>query len=295
MLIAPTLALHVLARLNIAMLFMGTKVAKSKSVRQSSANSSHRRFKGKTVLVSGGAGGMGRAAAIMFAAEGAKVGILDIQEKAGGEVEAEIQRSGGTAMFVRTDASKAKEVNSAIRRINRAFGTIDVLFNHAGIVTAQPFHETSEAEFDRLIDVNVRSAFLVCRAVVGQMVKSGGGSIVITSSNGGEMGFPLEAVYCMTKGAVLQLMRTIAAEYRDRNIRCNAICPGFVRTAHGLREIKDLGALGQKWSEGDLAAAQVRICEPEEIASAVLFLASDDASFVNGAALYIDNGWHAKG
>jgi NAD(P)-dependent dehydrogenase (short-subunit alcohol dehydrogenase family) len=258
-------------------------------------NLSGRRFVGKTVLVSGGAGGMGRAAALRFAAEGAKVGILDILDKEGREVERLIRDSGGSALFVKTDASKSKAVTAGIAKINKQFGPINVLFNHAGTVTVRPFHLTTEAEYDRLMDINVRSAFLVCRAVVAQMLESGGGSIVITSSNGGEMGFALESIYCMTKGAVLQLTRSLSTEYRNHNIRCNAICPGFVKTAHGLREIKELDGLGQKWSDADLKAAQVRICEPEEAAAAALFLASDDASFINGAALYVDNGWFAKG
>lgn len=254
-----------------------------------------RRFAGKTVLVSGGAAGMGRAAAIRFAAEGGKVGVLDIQEEQGREVERAIKAAGGAALFVKTDASKAKEVAAGLRKINGAFGPIDVLFNHAGTIMVKPFHLTSEAEYDRLMDINVRSAFLVCRAVVAQMLENGGGAIVITSSNGGEMGFALESIYCMTKGAVLQLTRSISTEYRNHNIRCNAICPGFVKTAHGLREIKELDGLGQKWNEGDLNASQGRICEPEEAAAAAAFLASEDASFINGAALYVDNGWFAKG
>ena len=254
-----------------------------------------KRFINRTVLVSGGAGGMGRAASLMFADEGAKVGILDLAEKDGLEVEQVIRKAGGTAVFVKADASNASEVTSAIAKVNQQFGPISVLFNHAGTVSVKAFHLTTEAEYDRLMNINVRSAFLVCKAVVAQMLENGGGSIVITSSNGGEMGFALESVYCMTKGAVLQLARSISTEYRGRNIRCNAICPGFVKTAHGLREIKELDGMGQKWDNADLVAAQVRICEPEEAAAAALFLASDDASFINGAALYVDNGWFAKG
>jgi NAD(P)-dependent dehydrogenase (short-subunit alcohol dehydrogenase family) len=270
-------------------------MAKNLARRASRAGGGRQRFVGKTVVVSGGAAGMGRAASLMFAAEGARVAILDILEKEGREVEGLIRKSGGTAMFVKTDAAKAKQVSAALGRVQKKFGPTNVLFNHAGTITVRPFHQTTEAEYDRLMDINVRSAFLVCRAVVAQMLKNGGGAIVITSSNGGEMGFALESVYCMTKGAVLQLARSISTEYRDRNIRCNAICPGFVKTAHGLREIKELDGLGQKWNEADLKAAQVRICEPEEAAAAALFLASDDASFINGAALYVDNGWFAKG
>lgn len=254
------------------------------------------RLRDKAAIITGGAGGMGRAASVKFAAEGARVAILDIQEEAGRATEREIRAAGGVATFIKTDVSKAAEIERALAEARRLHGPTDVLFNHAGTIVVKPFHLTSEAEYDRLMDINVRSAFLVCRSVVAEMIERGqGGSIVITSSIGGEKGFALEALYCMTKGAVLQLARSIATEYRDRGIRCNAVCPGFVKTAHGLREIEELDGLGQKWNEADLAGAQVRICEPEEVAAAALFLASDEASFVNGCALYVDGGWYAKG
>jgi NAD(P)-dependent dehydrogenase (short-subunit alcohol dehydrogenase family) len=156
-------------------------------------------------------------------------------------------------------------------------------------------HESSEEDYDRLMDINVRSAFLVCRRAVREMSENGGGSIIITSSIAAELGYAFESLYCMTKGAVLQLARAISVEYRDKGIRCNAVCPGFVKTAHGLREIEELDAAGQAWEEGELAVAQGRICEPEEVARAVVFLASDESSFISGNALYVDNGWYAKG
>ena len=174
-------------------------------------------------------------------------------------------------------------------------GPAEVLFSHAGSIVVKPLHETTDAEYDRLMAVNVRSAFLACRAVLPGMIQRRGGVIVITSSIGGERGFALEAVYCMTKGAVLQLARSIAAEYRDYGIRCNALCPGFVRTDHGLREIEALDRAGQVWEQQGLQTTQGRICEPDEVAHAALWLASDEASFVNGTALYVDNGWHARG
>jgi NAD(P)-dependent dehydrogenase (short-subunit alcohol dehydrogenase family) len=253
------------------------------------------RLAGKTAIITGGAGGMGKAASLLFAAEGAEVAIVDIQAKAGEDTVREIEDAGGKARFFETDVSKTTAIDRTMAAIDKQFGRIDVLFNHAGTIIVKPFHETSEADYDRLMDINVRSAFFVCRAVVERMLKTGGGSIVITSSIGGEKGFALEGLYCMTKGAVLQLSRSIATEYRDRGIRCNAVMPGFVKTAHGLREIDELDALGQVWEDSALAASQVRICEPEEVAEAALFLASDAASFVNGTALYVDNGWFAKG
>jgi len=253
------------------------------------------RLREKIAVITGGAGGMGRAAAVQFAAEGAKVAVLDIDEYGGKSVEKEIANAGGTAIFIQTDVSKAAAVDSAIVQVNKQFGTIDTLFSHAGTIIVKPLHETTEEDYDRLMNINVRSSFLVCKRVLPQMIENKGGSIVITSSIGGEKGFALEALYCMTKGAVLQLARSIATEYRDRGIRANAVCPGFVRTAHGLREIDELDDLGQKWNEADLTSAQVRICEPEEVAAAALFLASDEASFVNGTALYVDGGWYSKG
>lgn len=238
---------------------------------------------------------MGRAAAVMFAAAGARVAILDIQAEAGRQAVAEIENAGGDAMFVETDVSDTTAVRAALGEITGRWGRVDTLFSHAGTIIVKPLHESTDADYERLMDINVRSAFVVCREVVSHMLENGGGSIVITSSIGGEKGFGLESLYCMTKGAVLQLARSIAIEYRDRGIRANAVCPGFVKTAHGLREIGELDGLGQNWNEADLHAVQGRLCEPEEVAAAALWLASDEASFVNGLALYVDNGWYAKG
>ncbi len=253
------------------------------------------RLEGKVALITGGAGGMGRAASVQFAAAGARVAILDIDQQQGESAVAEIESFGASALFINTDVSSATQVEQAIAKVVAKFGPITILFNHAGTIIVKPLHETSDADYDRLMDINVRSAFLVCRAIVRHMLEHNGGSIVITSSIGGEKGFALESLYCMTKGAVLQLARSISTEYRQQGIRCNAVCPGFVKTAHGLREIDELDGLGQKWNEADLTDAQVRICEANEVASAALYLASDESSFINGTALYVDNGWYAKG
>lgn len=253
------------------------------------------RLEGRTAIITGGANGMGRAASIMFAQAGARVAILDIQAEAGRNVAAEIEAAGGTALFFETDVTNTAAVRASLQAVTGEWGRVDTLFSHAGTIIVKPLHESTDEDYDRLMDINVRSSFVVCREVVSHMLDNGGGSIVITSSIGGEKGFALESIYCMTKGAVLQLARSIAIEYRDRGIRANAVCPGFVKTAHGLREIEELDGLGQQWDEADLAGVQGRLCEPEEVAAAALWLASDDASFVNGTALYVDNGWYAKG
>lgn len=253
------------------------------------------RFEGKSVLVTGGAGGMGLSASRMFAAEGARVSVLDIQEDAGQAFVADIESTGGEAFFHAANLADPDQVSNGLDAVIERMGGIDVLFNHAGTIIVKPFHETTDEDYDRLMNINLRSAFTVTRGVVRHMKDNGGGSIVVTASIGSGKAFVYESLYCITKAAVLMLSNSIAVEYRDYGIRCNAVCPGFVKTAHGLREIDELDGLGQQWQEADLAATQVRICEPEEVAAAVLFLASEEASFINGVALYVDNGWFVKG
>ena len=253
------------------------------------------RLDNQNVLITGGAGGIGQAASLLFAEQGAHVAIIDRDVEAGNAVVKAITDAGGRAVFFQADVSDAQQLIETIEAATATLGHLDALFNHAGTIVVKALHETSLEDYDRLMAINTRSAFVACRAVLPGMVARGKGSIVITSSIGGEKGFALEGVYCMTKGAVLQLARSISAEYREHGIRCNAICPGFVRTAHGLRELDQLDAQGQTWEDTGLAATQVRICEAQEAAQAALFLISEDASFVNGAALYVDNGWASKG
>ena len=251
------------------------------------------RLNNKVALISGGATGMGGAASRLFAAEGAKVGIIDINAEAGKATVADIERAGGKAFFAKADVSKASEVNAAVEAVRQALGPITVLFNHAGSIVIKPFLETTEEEWDRLTDINVKSMFLVTKAVLPQMIEAGGGSIVCTSSISAVAATPMEVLYDTTKGACHMFARAIAVEFRDKNIRCNAVCPGFVRTPHGLREVAELQKFGVDASDAALAVQQGRICEPEEVAKAALFLASDDASFVNGAHLFVDNGFTA--
>jgi NAD(P)-dependent dehydrogenase (short-subunit alcohol dehydrogenase family) len=251
------------------------------------------RLAGKVALITGGATGMGGAASRLFAAEGASVGILDYNLEAAEETVHAIRATGGTATAVKADVSKADEVNHAVQAISTAFGAITVLFNHAGTIVIKPFLETTEDEWDRLHDINVKGMFLTTKAVLPQMIAAGGGSIVCTSSISAVAATPMEVLYDTTKGACHMFARAIAVEFRDRNIRCNAVCPGFVRTPHGNREVADLMRYGVDVSDAAIAAQQGRICEPEEVARAALFLASDDASFVNGAHLFVDNAFTA--
>lgn len=249
------------------------------------------RLEGKNVVISGGAAGAGGAASEIFAREGANVAIVDIQEEAGSALASKISQNNGKAFFAKADVSSADEVEAAISEVTERFKSrIDILFNHAGTVIIKPFLETTEQEWEWMMNVNVKSMFLMTRAVLPTMLDNGGGAIVNTSSISAVAGTPMEVLYCTSKGACHMFTRAIATEFRDRGIRCNAVCPGFIKTAHGIRELKELQDYGVDVTEADICRLQGRICEPEEVANAALFLASSDASFVNGETLFVDNG-----
>lgn len=251
------------------------------------------RLAGKVAIISGGATGMGGAASELFAAEGAKVAIIDRNEAAAGETAGRIRAAGGEAAVFVADVSDEGQVNAAVAAATAHFGPVTVLFNHAGSIVIKPFLETTLGDWEGLHAVNVRSMFLMTRAVLPGMIAAGGGSIVCTSSISAALGTPMEVLYDTTKGACHMFARAIAVEFRDRNIRCNAVCPGFIRTPHGLREVAELQALGVDVSEAAIAAQQGRIGEPEEVAKAALFLACDESSFITGTHLYVDNGFSA--
>jgi NAD(P)-dependent dehydrogenase (short-subunit alcohol dehydrogenase family) len=251
------------------------------------------RLKNKVALVSGGATGLGGAASRLFASEGARMVVLDINASAAEATAQAIRAQGGEALCVVADVSQAAHVDAVVATALQHFGRIDVLFNHAGSIVVKPFLETTEDDWDHLMAVNVKSMYLVTRAVLPGMLAQVKDAIVCTSSISAVAGTPMEVLYDTTKGACHMFARAIAVEYRDRGIRCNAVCPGFVRTPHGMREVEALQKLGVDVSEAALAAAQGRMCEPEEVAAAALFLASDEASFVNGTHLFVDNGFTA--
>jgi NAD(P)-dependent dehydrogenase (short-subunit alcohol dehydrogenase family) len=248
------------------------------------------RLAGKVAIVSGGATGCGAAAVRLFAAEGATVGIIDRNAAAGQALADEL---GQGVMFAAADVSRKTEVDVAVAQVRAALGPVNVLFNHAGTIVIKPFLETEEAEWDMLFDVNVKSMYLMTRAVLPMMLDAGKGAIVCTSSISAVYGTPNEVLYDATKGACHMFARAIAVEFRDRGIRCNAVCPGFIETPHGQREVAGLTALGVDVSDAAIRAAQGRMGRPEDIARAALYLASDDAEFVNGTQLFVDNGFSA--
>ena len=242
---------------------------------------------GKTALITGAANGCGRAAAKLFIEEGARVVGADKDADAGHELARQLE--GSEFLFVQADVSKREQVATLMAQATSAFGTIDILHCQAGDIIVKPLLDFSEQEWEYLFDQNVRSVFLATQAVLPGMLKKGCGAIVNTSSVSAFTATPMESVYCASKAAVNQFTRAVAVEYRDSGIRANTLCPGFVRTDHGQREINQLRKLGVPASPEDINNMQGRMCEPEEVARAALFLASDDASFINGAQITVDN------
>jgi NAD(P)-dependent dehydrogenase (short-subunit alcohol dehydrogenase family) len=247
------------------------------------------RLQNTAVLITGGANGAGAASVRRFCDEGARLAFVDRDEAAGRALERDLARAGHTARFIPADVARPDQAAAAVAEAIAHLGRIDVLFNHAGIIIVKPFLDFTLGEWDELMDNNAKSAFLMCRLVLPGMLERGKGVLVFTSTTGVKAATHLESLYCASKSAMHALARSIAVEYRDQGIRANALCPSFIRTRHGAHEIEQLRAYGVFASENDVNLMQGRICEPEEIANAALFLASEESSFVNGAELFVDN------
>jgi NAD(P)-dependent dehydrogenase (short-subunit alcohol dehydrogenase family) len=245
-------------------------------------------FQDKVVLVTGAAGGIGRAAALAFARAGAKLALADLSEAGGLETLAMIQAAGSEALFLRTDVAQAADVEALIDHIVAQYGRLDCAFNNAGIEEEhRPLADGEEALFDRIMAVNVKGAWLCMKYEIRQMLKQGGGAIVNTASVAGLVGAPLQPIYAASKHAVVGLTKTAAAEYGRFGIRVNSVCPGVIRTAMMdraiAREPRREKAMQNLHPIG-------RLGEADEVANAALWLCSDSASFVTGHQLAVDGG-----
>jgi len=245
-------------------------------------------FNGKSVLVTGAASGIGRAAALAFAQQGAQVAVCDIDAAGGEAVAAEIAQEGGTAIFIKADVSRSADVETLMARVVDTYGRLDCAFNNAGIeIEHLPLAEADEATFDRLMSVNVKGVWLCMKHEIRQMLKQGGGAIVNTASVAGLVGAPLQPVYAATKHAVVGLTKTAAAEYGRFGIRVNTVCPGIIRTPMLERAL-------EREPRREKTITKVhpigRLGEAQEIANAALWLCSDSASFVTGHQLAVDGG-----
>ncbi|MGB6677493.1 MAG: SDR family oxidoreductase [Terriglobales bacterium] len=244
---------------------------------------------GKIALITGAGSGIGRAAALLFAREGAAVAIADINQSAQAVAE-EIIRSGGHAFFEPADVTQAIDCQRVADRTLREFGGIHVLFNNAGIMRRASVTELSEQDWDRVMAVNVKSIFLMSRLVIPIMADGCGGSIINTASGWGLAGGPRAAVYCASKGAVVLLTKTMAIDHGPQKIRVNCICPGDTDTGMLRDEARQLGAREDVFLADSARRPLGRLGKPEEIAQAALYLASDASSFVTGTALVVDGG-----
>ncbi|MDZ5472639.1 glucose 1-dehydrogenase [Bacillus sp. 31A1R] len=245
------------------------------------------RLKDKVAIVTGGSNGIGRESALLFAREGAKVAVADIDAIGGEETVRLIKEEGGEAFFTRTDVSSSEDVKNLVADTVDRFGHIHVLFNNAGIGNSPLTSvDMSEEEWDRVIDINLKSVFLGMKYAVPEMKKSGGGSIINTSSLLGLKGQKYLSPYNASKGGVIILTQNAALEYGKYGIRVNAIAPGVIDT----KIIDGWKADERKWPIISRANALGRIGQPQEVANAVLFLASDEASFITGSTLSVDGG-----
>ncbi len=246
------------------------------------------KLSGKVALITGSGSGIGRATAILFAKEGAKVAVVDYVVEGGEKTVEMIKKGGGEAIFVKADVSKSADVQNAIAATVAKYGKLDVLYNNAGIEGAlAPIADSTEENFDKVISINLRGVFLGMKYGIIQMLKQGGGVIISTASVAGLVGAPNMTAYSASKGGIVQLTKTAALEYATQNIRINCICPGAIWTPM-LERFTGGNEEARKQMEASEPVG--RIGKPEEIAQAALFLASDDASFVTGVPLPVDGG-----
>ena len=255
-------------------------------------------FENKTVMVTGAGSGIGQASATLFAASGARVGLLDINPTAGEATAAAITDEGGTALFVQTDVTKSNQVQDAIEQVVENLGPLDAMVNVVGASGRKwgdgPTHTCTEEGWDWVMDVNLKSMFLCCKYGLLEMLKQGRGAIVNVASVlgmvGGDTDFGTHA-YATSKGAVISLTRSIASYYAPQHIRANVVCPSLIATAMSTRAQAD-EALKARLPE--LQPLTSDFGRPEDVAHAALYLASDAASFVTGAVLTVDGGWTVR-
>jgi NAD(P)-dependent dehydrogenase (short-subunit alcohol dehydrogenase family) len=248
------------------------------------------RLTNKVALITGGTSGIGRATATLFAEEGAKVVITGRNRERGKEVVAELEELGSKGLFIPADVRLANDCERAVEDAVAAFGRLDVLFNNAGVYIANDAVDCSEEEWDLQVDASLKGSFLMCKYAIPHMIKAGGGSIVNNSSGWGFLGGERAVAYCAAKGGMLVMTKAMAIDHGKQGIRVNCLCPGDVETPMLAADAEARRMSYADYMKGAANRPLGRVGTPEELARAALFLASDDSSFMTGAALVVDGG-----
>jgi NAD(P)-dependent dehydrogenase (short-subunit alcohol dehydrogenase family) len=258
------------------------------------------KLKDKVSIVTGAASGIGKATAVNFAREGAAVMCADVNTEGAEAVARQIADTGGQASSIKCNVAKEEDIKEMVGQTVARWGRLDVLYNNAGIGFGMPVTQVPVEEWDRLMGVNLRGVYLGCKHAIPEMLKNGGGSIVSTASDAGLRGSAFLSAYCASKGGVVMLTKSLAVEWAAEGIRINCVCPGVIQTPildPFIIQMQQLTGESpeRQWDRMGRMHPLGRVGQPEEVAKAVTFLASDEASFITGVALPVDGGLEAGG
>jgi NAD(P)-dependent dehydrogenase (short-subunit alcohol dehydrogenase family) len=244
----------------------------------------------RVALITGAGSGIGRASAVLFAQEGAKVVVADFVRQSGLETVAMIKKNGGEAVFVEADVSKVMDAERMVNTAVETYGKLDILFNNAGINLEKTVTETSEEEWDRVLNINLKGVFLCSKYAIPEMIRNGGGVIINTASIRGLVGQYHESAYCASKGGIVLLTKAMAIDYGPSNIRVNCICPGVIETPMHLAFLATLADPKREEQEMLKKIPLGRMGQPEDVAKVALFLASDESAYLTGLTIPVDGG-----
>lgn len=251
-------------------------------------------LKGKVSIITGAASGIGKATALLFCQEGAKVVIADYDSKKGIAFENNLRGMGFEAFFVKTDVRESTEAELMVSLTVKRFGRVDIIVNNAGVAQVVPVADLPEEDWDRVVDTNLKGVYLCCKYAIPEMIRVKGGSIVNVASIWGIVGRLRGSAYNAAKAGVILLTKNMALDYAPYNIRVNAVCPGVVETDLVMRYVKSTEDPQRTYEQLVNLHPIGRLGKPEEIASSILFLASDNSSFITGSSLIIDGGYSAQ-